>query len=252
MSGFLSRLAGASSSNSKVEPRLATAFESPAAAAFGEVQTVYEQSPDPVKRQMGTDAFEQPAIPLTENVSVKESLFAELLPGTVTAPVINTETGPQGNVLHPEAKGTILQPINIKKEEPVMPVIFSGVLKSEAETSGSLSPVDNNKAPFNFPETGKEAFVAGTGDQQSRYATIRPKQTFTAFSLNNTFNAFLSSGGGTEINNYSESAAPAQPVIKINIGHIDIKAVAQTPSVREARKQTPGISLDDLLKKKNK
>ncbi|HEX7755490.1 MAG TPA: hypothetical protein VF421_09110 [Niabella sp.] len=254
MNGFLGNLVSAVNSKSKVELRLAAAFESPVAEAFEPLQTVYGQMPDPapVQEKLHPDFSEQISGPVAENNFFARSSFTAPLSEGVADRVINPEKAREAAGAYQQPTGTTLQPIiNIKEETPVMPVFVPDASGNTTEDAGLWAPVDNKERPY-FQETGKEASAAGAHVINGNFTNNRIQQAAAAFSLTSTFNAFGSSGNLTEINNHLAGTPPVPPVVKISIGRIDIKAVTQTPAVREAKKQTPGISLDDLLKKKNK
>lgn len=117
-----------------------------------------------------------------------------------------------------------------------------------------LTENSETDTPFTQPEQEPHAAA------RPLYFTISPPGQGLAFNLNNGngstispqwFNHFSPDRNMQRSGQYSVAASAPQPVIKVSIGRIDVRAITQPAAAKNNTAAKPAMSLDDFLKKRS-
>lgn len=129
----------------------------------------------------------------------------------------------------------------------------------------------NNLFANHPPPVSREANTPPLPPEQEQHTAARPLyftvsppgQQGTAFTVNTVNNGKASTVSPYWENHfspdrntqrsalYSNAASAPQPVIKVSIGRIDVRAVTQSAAAKQGSAAKPAMSLDDFLKKRS-
>ena len=250
MGNFISNLiARHTTATSYVMPRLRGRFEpqpGPAAEAMpvyspgnitpsadhtSAVTGVFPERRGPAATPLAQENEDQPAIPPANNtIAPPETLLSLFAPAATVPPAAQAP---------PDNGGEHTRADNYPATMPTGGTVNNFFVKHPLPQNGGT----------NTPSTAPEQTQPATG--RPLYFSIQPagQQGIAGshYNGNGATGSFPMQGSGQ----YSSAAAAPQPVIKVSIGRIDVRALTQPAAAKSNTANKAVMSLDDFLKKRS-